>query len=383
MVRYQVSLEQWSAIITWAIVSGFSLSIIYKSDTFSSLYLLLGASLCLIYIVLWLTLTADDQISLSKRSQYMILLGLFVDIIAIYFVFPVPFVAIFMVIFSACTIYFIGIKWAIALSPILGLPLILVYHFYWKFDGMVMTGLLFWTFNLFALIMVYTSIKEKEARLEAENATRQLRATQGLLNEAVKQGERVRIARNIHDLLGHHLTALTINLQVASRQASGDTQKSIEQCHQLAKLLLSDVREAVSDIRDKSTLDLDKSIRAMLANLPDLQVTFELEEGLNIDDIQVADAIIKSIQETITNTLNHAKGDFITIHIKKDEPNSSLKQNIIVEIKNNGKIPQAFSLGNGLKGIQERFMSLGGSADFKVDRTFFYTSLSVPVANND
>lgn len=383
MMRYKISLEQWSAIITWAIVSGFSLSIIHKSDAFSALYLSGGAFLCVVYIVLWLILTADDVILLTKRNQYIILVTLFIDIIAIYFVFPVPFVAIFMVIFSACTLYFVNLKTAIALSPILGLPFVLVYHYYWHLNGMIMTGFLFWTFNLFALVMVNTSVKEKEARLEAEHATRQLQATQGLLNEAVKQGERVRIARNIHDLLGHHLTALTINLQVASRQSSGETQKTIEQCHQLAKLLLSDVREAVTDIRDKSTLDLDESIRAMIANLPDINVTLNLEEGLDLNDIQVADAIIKSIQETITNTIRHAKGDSISIQIEKDGANNSDKPNIHINIQNNGKIPHSFSLGNGLRGIQERFTALGGSAQFSVDNTFFYTTLSVPVTNND
>ena len=166
-----------------------------------------------------------------------------------------------MVIFSSCLLYFVSFKTALILSPFLAIPLILIYTFHWGYNDMIMTGFLFWTFNLFGLVMVHTSVKEREARLEAELASRQLKATQGLLNEAVKQGERVRIARNIHDLLGHHLTALTINLQVAARKSNGESKESIEQCHQLAKLLLSDVREAVSDIRDKSKIDLQTSIQ--------------------------------------------------------------------------------------------------------------------------
>ena len=61
--------------------------------------------------------------------------------------------------------------------------------------------------------MVNTATKEREAKEHANQLNRELLATQELLSQASKQAERVRIARNIHDLLGHHLTALTINLR--------------------------------------------------------------------------------------------------------------------------------------------------------------------------
>ena len=112
-------------------------------------------------------------------------------------------------------------------------------------------------FNLFAMIMSNTAIKESKAREEADALNRQLLSTQQLKKQALTQDERLRIARNIHDVLGHHLTALTINLQVASRKAdllesteSQAIKRQVEQSHSIAKLLLSDVREAISDIRE-------------------------------------------------------------------------------------------------------------------------------------
>ena len=77
-------------------------------------------------------------------------------------------------------------------------------------------------FNMFALIMVNTATKEREAKERPNQLNRELLATQKLLRQASTQAERVRIVRNIHDLLGHHLSALSINLQVASRITQGE-----------------------------------------------------------------------------------------------------------------------------------------------------------------
>lgn len=276
-----------------------------------------------------------------------------------------------------------SLKRAFLISPILASPLFFVYGFYWGESGMIVTSFLFWTFNIFSLVMVSTSLREKEARLQAELSTRELKSTQVLLNEAVKQGERVRIARNIHDLLGHHLTALTINLQVASRKSEGDVKDSIDQCHQLAKLLLSDVREAVSDIRDKSKLDLEASIRSMLEKLPKLSLSLDIDEHIQIDDIQVADAIIKAVQETITNTLRHAQGKTISIEISYVKSESSAQKQLQIDIANDGKMPAMLKQGNGLLGIIERVKALAGSASFIIDNAHFRTRLLIPAAQND
>jgi signal transduction histidine kinase len=129
---------------------------------------------------------------------------------------------------------------------------------------MFISATLFLMFNLFALIMMNTAIKERRAREQANQLNRELLATHSLLRQASQQAERVRIARNIHDLLGHHLTALTINLQVASRIVEGEAKEKVEQCHSLSKVLLSDVREAVSEIRDKSNIYLKDALEILV-----------------------------------------------------------------------------------------------------------------------
>ena len=358
-------------------------------EAFSALYIAGTLALCILYLIVWIYLSQESSNRISTKQRIIASGMLFCIVVAIYFVIPFTFIAIFMVIFSAITPFLMNIKWAFLISPLWSVPHYLVYHFYWDHNGAALNALLFWTFNLFALVMINSNIKERKARLEAEEANRQLLTTQALLNEAVKQGERVRIARNIHDLLGHHLTALTINLQVASRKTNDkdkDVKASIDQCHQLAKLLLSDVREAVSDIRDKSKIDLATSINAVLHNLPNLQVNLSVDSNIQLADIQVADAIIKCVQESITNTIKHAQGKQLCISLKQESEDSKSTNRIstiILEISNDGLMPTKINVGNGLIGMQERINALKGHIKFMLNQGKFCTYVSIPLTQYD
>ncbi|MDT0595967.1 sensor histidine kinase [Glaciecola petra] len=374
-----ISLENSSAIATWAIVTGISIYFLVSNSNFSALYAFFTFLACSLYMALWLVATSHSE-SIKPLFRLSCTILLFFSVILIYFLVPFPFVAIFMVIFSAITPYYMSIKRALMLSPFWALPQFLIFEFYWQQSGSLLSAMLFWTFNIFALVMVNTTLREREARMQVELSNRQLKATQSLLNEAVKQSERVRIARNIHDLLGHHLTALTINLQVASHKSSGEVKESVEQCHQLAKLLLSDVREAVSDIREKSQLDLKASIEQMLEKLPDLDVALAYPDDMAITDIQIADTILKSIQESITNTMRHAQGKNVKVDIHFD---SEKQTNLHIEIENDGKMPKEITFGNGLKGIIERVNAIQGNVEFILKQGKFYTLIQIPVMQHD
>jgi signal transduction histidine kinase len=146
------------------------------------------------------------------------------------------------------------------------------------------------------------------------------------------------------------------------------------------------VREAVSDIRDKGKLDLETSIRSMLEKLPKLSMNLHIDQNIQIDDIQIADAIIKTVQESITNTLKHAHGDSISIKLAYSElTNDSVNQykQIQLDISNDGKMPNSIYEGNGLRGIRERLAALKGKVDFKVQAGKFYTQLLIPMSQYD
>src|SRR5207302_2016502 len=80
-------------------------------------------------------------------------------------------------------------------------------------------------------------------------AREELRAAQARLAETTRLGERVRISRELHDALGHHLTALRLNLEAASRTADGRAREPVQAAQSIAQMLLTEVRAAVEELR--------------------------------------------------------------------------------------------------------------------------------------
>lgn len=191
--------------------------------------------------------------------------------------------------------------------------------------------------------------REEQRRLNAE-----LRATRALLAESVRVNERTRIARELHDLLGHHLTALSMNLEVAGHLTQGTAQEHVGQAHTLAKLLLSDVREAVSQLRDSDAIDLAASLRLLAGNVPNLDITITVPDRFTLDDAELAHVILRCTQEIITNTIRHAHAGSLRLQYSRDEGGIGL------QARDDGRGSAAAPSGNGLQGMRERVQARGG-----------------------
>ena len=367
-----IRLDLLSAVSTWSVVAFSTLYFMYSSEKHSIANIALAASFFVVFIVLWL-ISVKPSAEHFSRGTHIILLSLqYSAIIGIYFTVPFAYSAILVTLWATILLYVLPIRWALITAPIWSSPLWFVFSFYWQKEYMFFSALLFMMFNIFALVMFDTASRERKAREQANRLNRELLATQSLLGQATRQSERIRIARNIHDLLGHHLTALSINLQVASRITEGEAKSKIDQCHSLAQLLLSDVREAVSEIRDKSAIELKSALLALVNNIPRLQVELDYDNDLKIADVELADTIIKSVQESLTNSLKHGKATQFEITLKEQQ------QKILLCISDNG-IPQAdFKEGNGLAGIRERVQQLKGTVFFESRDKGFRTSIEIP-----
>ena len=215
--------------------------------------------------------------------------------------------------------------------------------------------------------MMTTQLKEQQAREREEAINRELRATQTLLTEASKQSERTRIARNIHDLVGHHLTALTIQLQVAERKSEGQVKTLIERSQQVAKLLLADVREAVNDIRSTAAIDVKSALLALQLNSQDKQVVFNIDD-LTVTDVATAETLLLIAKEAITNFFRHSNGNTLTIELSSNE-------DIEMRIADSGTIKQSLRPGNGLRGMVERVTELKGQLRIHDQPTLTITAI--------
>jgi len=371
MFKNYRSLEKLSGIVTWATVAGMSIFVLLKNE-YPIAHISLAVFLYLLYITTWLAMTRVEKYSNDTYLRTSFLGLLFVIVIGIYFTVPLTFNAILMGIAGAALPYFFTVRLSLLISSLTIIPLYLIYRIYWNADAIFLSSALFWTFNMFAVIMVNSTVTAHRAKEKLEAINLELTSTQSLLEEASKQNERTRIARNIHDLLGHHLTALSINLQVASLKTEGEVKQNIDQCYQLAKLLLSDVREAVSDMRDKSHIDLEAAVKSMSEKVPDLSIEVDFKDAPKIENIQVADTLLKCIQESVTNTIKHSKTPTISFSLSQD------KTNICLNIKSYGEMPANLKPGNGINGMKERIALLNGKIEFQLEKEMLITDINIP-----
>ena len=159
---------------------------------------------------------------------------------------------------------------------------------------------------VYAITFSQQELRERAARTALALANAELRASRELLAENSRAAERLRISRDIHDALGHHLAALSIQLDVASRRAPELAVQDIREAHAITRLMLSDVRDVVGTLRREASTDAVALIRPLCRNIGDLSIHLEVPEGALPVDAARAEALVRCVQEVITNTLKHA-----------------------------------------------------------------------------
>ncbi len=221
----------------------------------------------------------------------------------------------------------------------------------------VLQAALYIGYSGFAFITGLVAKQQAQAREDQRRLNSELRATRALLAESSRMSERLRISRELHDLLGHHLTALSLNLEVAGHLTEGKAQDHVKQSHTLAKLLLTDVREAVSEMREERGIDLGVALRTLVEGVPALDVVLDVPERLQMEDADRAQVLLRCAQEIVTNAVRHAGAHHLWLRVE-ESPGV-----IRLHARDDGVGSQLARPGNGLSGMRERLAEYGGKAD--------------------
>ena len=246
-----------------------------------------------------------------------------------------------------------GLIWMVV-SHLLVIPVFILGPMHLTGWEALMQSLLYAGFSTFVFVTGYVAKLQANARDDQRRLNAELRAARALLAENSRVGERLRISRELHDLLGHHLTALILNLEVAGHLSEGEAHVHVKQSHALAKLLLSDVREAVSEMRQDNAIDILSALAPLVESVPGLDIDFKADAGLTLDDSAVAQTLLRCIQELITNTIKHSGANRFEITLQK------LDNLLILKTWDDGKGAALSKLGNGLQGMKERIADLQG-----------------------
>ena len=226
----------------------------------------------------------------------------------------------------------------------------------------VMQSLLYGGFSMFIFVTSLVARQQTDAREEQRQLNTELRATRVLLAESARVNERTRISRELHDLLGHHLTALSLNLEVAGHITEGRAQEHVHQAHTLARLLLTDVREAVSQLRGSGAIDLAAALRPLAEQVPSLDIHLDVSSPLNVEDPEGAHVLLRCTQEIITNAIRHAGARNLWITARSEAGG------VVLEARDDGVGAEALRVGNGLRGMRERLQQCGGDLQIQTRR---------------
>lgn len=210
-------------------------------------------------------------------------------------------------------------------------------------------------FQAFAALVVFGERREAKAREDLAIAHAELRAATALLESSARNAERLRISRDLHDVIGHELTALALELEVASHAVAGPAADHVQRARTIAKDLLRDVRQTVGQLREER--DLRPTLEALVTGLPGLTVDLRVQEEIPVAG-ERALAVVRCVQEVVTNALRHAQAERVTVDVVSDSAGLRLRT------ADDGRGVEGVTPGNGLTGIQERFADLGGSVAF-------------------
>jgi signal transduction histidine kinase len=215
----------------------------------------------------------------------------------------------------------------------------------------------FFAFQIFGLLMARIASKEAVARQKLAEANAELRVATELLDMNSRTAERLRIARDLHDLLGHHLAALSINLEVARHLTDGEAREQVEKSQAVTRLLLSDVRDVVSRMREDEPVDLTAAVQSLSDVIKQPALHFELSPGLALKDAAVAQIALRAVQEIVTNSVRHSGARNLWLKL------TSVDNMLTIDSRDDGCGTDAVRFGNGLRGMRERVEEARGSIE--------------------
>lgn len=226
----------------------------------------------------------------------------------------------------------------------------------------------------------------------------QLRAARGEVARLAATEERLRIARDLHDLLGHSLSLIVLKSELARRLAERDPSQvakvavEVGDIESVARQALADVREAVSGYRQRTLTDELDSARAILGTAG-VDVVVRTSGGPLPDQL---DGLFGwAVREAVTNVVRHAGATQCEITVTYDGDGRSAGDGAgerngdgnggpaRLQVRDNGRGAGAYAPGNGLTGLTERIEDAGGSVEAgPVPTGGFRLAVHLPLASS-
>ena len=246
----------------------------------------------------------------------------------------------------------LGLAWIVVQS----LALMWAIQHHWSLRPALMWAPPYLGFQLLTFLMVELLDREARARAALARTNAELIATREQLAANARFGERLRIARELHDAMGHNLVGLSLNLEaLVQRQALSP---QLDAARSLTRRLLDDVESLVDTLGGDQPVDLSSALAAMVDEIPRPRVHLDAEVLVDHDP-ERTHALWRCCQEIVTNAVKHAHADnlWMTIHVRDGH--------VQLNARDDGNGALRVDTGRGLEGMRRRLEALGGTLDLE------------------
>ncbi|NJM86257.1 MAG: sensor histidine kinase [Hydrococcus sp. RU_2_2] len=216
---------------------------------------------------------------------------------------------------------------------------------------------------IFVLMLVNALLSERQSRQKLTQAHDKLREYALKIENQATLQERNRIAREIHDSLGHALTAQSIQLENAllfCQSNSAKTQVFLSQAKHLAAMALQEIRQSVATLRS-NPLEGRSLKDAINSLIQDVQSRTNITPNFDVSlthpfSTEINTTIYRIIQEALTNICKHSDATKVTLQLR------TVSERLYLFIEDNGKgfDPEQNTTGFGLQSMRERTEALRG-----------------------
>jgi signal transduction histidine kinase len=326
---------------------GVSLATVIQAHFTQRLLAWACASVVFIAAFLWSTRTARRPfVAMALQSA---------SAIAMTALFCNGYEGLLLVLLAAQLGFSTGSRLGLVLIAVQSAALIAAVDFQWHIRAALLLVPPYFGFQLLMFAVVRLLTEERRMREEVVRANAELLRMQCALAEKSRVEERLRLSQDLHDSLGHHLVALSLNLEIAAHESQGTARATVRAAQALARALLHDVKEIVHSSKDGPPVDLPAEIRRLAEELPRPKLHVVCPPELQLQDGRTSRAMLRAVQEIVTNSIRH--GEAANLWITIDRTADQLR----LAARDDGRVMNVFEEGFGLSGMRRRLEALGGT----------------------